>query len=204
MATSSRSDRPPRRRLPPTERREELLDAAVGVLSDRGLAGVKVEDITTAAGTAKGNFYRYFTSLDELLLAVRDHLLDQYIAALLARREARPDTDWWHVIDEEALRFLDYHVGLGALHDVLFHSPAADAQPPSRERDAGRLLGGMIAAGVADGAFRADDPETLGELLFHTLHGAADSIRAGADRDRVARSLLQILHRALGAQEPSG
>lgn len=201
MATSSRSDRRPRRRLPPTERREELLDAAVEVLSDQGPTGVKVEDITNAAGTAKGNFYRYFASVDELLVAVRDHLLDQYIAALVARREANPDAGWWQVIDDEAHRFLDYHVGLGPLHDVLFHSPAADAHPPSRERSAGLLLGELIAAGAADGSFRADDPETLGELLFHTLHGAADTIRSGADRDRVETSLLQILRSALGVAQ---
>lgn len=39
----------------------------------------------------------------------------------------------------------------------------------------------------------------LGELLFHTLHGATDVIRAGADRTRVERELLDLLRRALGA-----
>src|SRR5262245_41176972 len=120
MATSSRSDRSarhePRRRLHPDERRRELLDAAVEVLRDQGPGGARVEDFTSAAGTAKGNFYRYFPSIDDLLVAVRDHLLDQYFAAAVERRAADPTRDPWAVIEDETRRFLDYQAELGPLH----------------------------------------------------------------------------------------
>ena len=42
-----------------------------------------------------------------------------------------------------------------------------------------------------------------GELVFHTLHGAVDAIRAGADRPRVEKALLEMLRRAVGAPTPT-
>jgi AcrR family transcriptional regulator len=196
---SSRSEphtRKPRRRLHPTERREEILDAAVDVLGQHGLSA-RVEDITTAAGTAKGNFYRYFDSVDDLVVAVRDHLLDTYIAALSERRARNPDADWWTVIEDETTRFIDFHLDLGPLHDVLFHSGAAEASPPSAERSAGTLIGALLAEASLSGEVDTTDHEVLGELLFHILHGATDLIRVGAERDRVQSELLRFLHRAL-------
>lgn len=196
---SSRSERHTsthRRRLHPTERRGEILGAAVEVLGRHGLSA-RVEDITTAAGTAKGNFYRYFGSVDDLVVAVRDHLLDTYIAALLERRARHPDTDRWTVIEDETKRFIDFHLDLGPLHDVLFHSEAAEAAPPSPERSAGQLIAGLLADASTAGELDVTDPEVLGELLFHTLHGAADLIRAGAERASVERELLLLLRRTL-------
>ena len=67
-----------RRRLKPAVRRSELLDAALRVLRSKGPAKVRVEDVTRAAGAAKGTFYLYFSSWEDLLVAVREHLLSTY------------------------------------------------------------------------------------------------------------------------------
>jgi AcrR family transcriptional regulator len=182
------------------ERRAELLSAAVDMLRRDAAASVRVEDITRSAGTAKGNFYRYFSSVDDLLVAVRDHVLDQYIAAASERRARDTDPDWWQVIEDETRRFLDYQRDLGALHDVLFHSAATATTPIAPERSAGRLVAELIRSGKEHGAFVVDDAETLGELLFHTVHGAADAIRDGASRARVERAVLELLRRALGLE----
>jgi AcrR family transcriptional regulator len=189
----------PRRRLHPDERRDELLAAAVELLRDRGPAHTRVQDVTTAAGTAKGNFYRYFDSIDDLLVAVRDRLLDDYYVALAQRRAADPDPDWWRVLEEETRRFLSFHLDLGPLHDVLFHGPAAEGAPIPPERNAGHAIATLLEAARAAGAVDVDDLETVGELVFHTVHGAADTIRAGADRRRVEDALIEMLRRALGA-----
>jgi AcrR family transcriptional regulator len=60
--------------------RQRLLVAARGVFDQRGYSDTRVSDITTAAGTAQGNFYRHFTNKNEILLAVLSDPLDELLA----------------------------------------------------------------------------------------------------------------------------
>jgi AcrR family transcriptional regulator len=48
------------------ERVQAICASAVRLFLERGIDGVRVEDITEAAGVAKGAFYYYFSDLEEL------------------------------------------------------------------------------------------------------------------------------------------
>ena len=79
-ATDKRPGRPGgRREAHRRERLQELEDAALTLFLARGLDGVTIDDITQAAGVAKGTFYRYFEDktalVDGLLEPVRRELL---------------------------------------------------------------------------------------------------------------------------------
>ncbi|MCY1019920.1 TetR/AcrR family transcriptional regulator [Pyxidicoccus sp. MSG2] len=76
----SRPGRPGgRREAHRRERTKELEDAALKLFVERGLDAVTIDDITQAAGVAKGTFYRYFDDkaalVDALLAPVRGELL---------------------------------------------------------------------------------------------------------------------------------
>lgn len=47
--------------------RQKLLEAGKTLISERGLSGISVEDITAACGVAKGTFYTYFKSKEEIV-----------------------------------------------------------------------------------------------------------------------------------------
>src|SRR5690349_14847323 len=51
-------------------RRTQILDAAARVLADRGYHRTTVRDIAREAGIADGTIYLYFSSKQELLLAL--------------------------------------------------------------------------------------------------------------------------------------
>jgi AcrR family transcriptional regulator len=189
-----------RRRLPPGQRKAELLDAAIVVLADLGPEGCRVEDITRAAGTAKGNFYRYFETWDDLVVAVRDHVLDSYRAELLGRYEDLSSVDWWAALEEEIERFVAFQLDLGGLHDVIFHGSAAWRSPREVNRSASFLIATFLTAGIEHGAFAAVDVEVTATLLFDVLHGATDVIAAGMDRQRVVAAALRIIRATLEAQ----
>jgi AcrR family transcriptional regulator len=189
--------KPARRRLHPEARRTELLDAAIRVLADVGPEACRVEDITDAAGTAKGNFYRYFPTWDDLLIAVRDRLLDTYRTELAHRYEDLTAVEWWEALDDEVAHFIDFQLDLGSLHDAVFHGPAAVVRPTEEYRSAASMVALFLRAGVDGGAFRAVDVETTAPLLFDLLHAAADTIAAGLDRERVLSATLHIVHRTL-------
>ena len=60
---------PSRRRVTkaPDVRREELLDIALELCRTDGFESMNVEQVTRAAGVAKGTFYHYFASKDAML-----------------------------------------------------------------------------------------------------------------------------------------
>ena len=197
MARRAHSEAVVRRRLNPDERRRELLEAAVRVLRTRGPTDCRVEDVTTEARTAKGNFYRYFPTWDDLLIAVRDHLVESYGDELRQRFAARETVDWWDVLDDESERFIAFQLGLGGLHDAVFHGAASELQPTRGGVSAVSLIAALLAAGIADGAFAAVDVDSTAVLVFHVLHGAADAIAVGADRNAMREAARRMIKRTL-------
>jgi AcrR family transcriptional regulator len=198
MATRSKSDPVGRRRLNPDQRRRELLEAAVRVLRQRGPAHCRVEDITAEAGTAKGNFYRYFPTWDDLLIAVRDYLMENYAQGVRQRVSADNGIDWWTVLEEETDRFLDFQLELGGLHDAVFHGPASRTQPIDATWSGATLAAALLTGGTTDGTFADIDIGPTARLFFYVLHGAADDIRAGADHDETRSAVLTVFRRTLG------
>src|SRR5919112_1658385 len=69
--------RPYAPRMPPAERREQLLDAALELIAEQGYGGISMEAIARRAGVTKPVVYDLFGNRGELLMA------------LLAREEAR-------------------------------------------------------------------------------------------------------------------
>jgi len=65
-----------------TRTRERLLDAAVEVFAERGLAGASVEEIADRAGYSKGAVYSNFASKTDLALAVLERRNQQQLQAL--------------------------------------------------------------------------------------------------------------------------
>ncbi|MEY4766648.1 MAG: hypothetical protein RI907_3321 [Pseudomonadota bacterium] len=60
-----------------SDRPQELLEAALALFVERGLANTRAEDIAARAGVSKGTLYLYYPSKDELFKAVvRQHLTD--------------------------------------------------------------------------------------------------------------------------------
>jgi AcrR family transcriptional regulator len=66
----ARQRRPYAPRLPPAQRREQLLDAALSVIVQQGYSGVSIEAIARAAGVTRPVIYDHFANLGRLLHAV--------------------------------------------------------------------------------------------------------------------------------------
>jgi AcrR family transcriptional regulator len=78
-----------RKRRARTEAR--IIEAALGVFAERGTQAPVIDDFVRAAGVARGTFYNYYRSTDELLAATQKWLEDDLIMAINARME--PITD---------------------------------------------------------------------------------------------------------------
>lgn len=199
----AKKSRAPRRRLNPDARRSELLDAALCVLGKRNPTEVCVEDVTRAAGAAKGTFYRYFPSWNDLLLALREHLLSAYASDFRGRFAGLSPSNWWAGVESECVRFVDFVVGLGSLHYTIFHGPIAD-HPIDAEHSATTLITEMLKAGIAAGACRLVDVDVASVLLFAVLHATADGIARFGDRERRVEAMLGLLRGWLRNSQPTG
>ncbi len=59
--------------------RQRIIEAALGVIADRGPDAPVIEDFIQAAGVARGTFYNHFTTTEELLGATSSWLEDDVI-----------------------------------------------------------------------------------------------------------------------------
>src|SRR3954464_3978944 len=68
--TISPSSQEPRWRRLPEERPQQIIEAALTIFGERGLAASRLEDIAKLAGLSKGTIYLYFPNKEELFREV--------------------------------------------------------------------------------------------------------------------------------------
>lgn len=66
--------------------REQLLDAAMRVFSQREIGEVSIREIAAEARVANGTFYNYFRSKDELVAVLREGVAARFVQAATASK----------------------------------------------------------------------------------------------------------------------
>ena len=154
-----------RTRLP--GRREALLAAGERVFTARGEERATVEEVTAAAGMAKGTFYLYFGSKNDLLAALRQQFAGELAAAVAAQSGQEGQDDWFVLARQRLEAAADAFFERAGRHEVLFHGAAA-GEASEREDDwPAAITGGLtelIRAGSAAGAFSVGNPELTAEI----------------------------------------
>ncbi len=157
------------RRRRPEARPDEILAAALEVFGEKGLAGARISDIAARAGVAKGTFYLYFETKDDLVRAVVRGVIEDAIAAMRAaavgataraKLEAVIPVFWRFVRSPQFVTV--YRLVTAELHQfpelTRFYSREVGGR-------ASALLAELIAEGIAAGEFRAVEPRTAARML---------------------------------------
>lgn len=123
-----------------TNRRERvnaLASSAMQLFLARGIEGTTIDDITQAAGMAKGSFYRYFDDktalVDHLFEATRDEIVQAMEAC---GRTLEHETDRtkmvaaWRALGEALTSVVFSHVGAVRLYLQESRGPASGARTP--------------------------------------------------------------------------
>jgi len=185
-----------RRRLDPEVRRQEIIEAAERLLKKNG-PDVRVEDVVREAAAAKGTFYLYFPTWDDLLEAIRGRIIKSFDEAHPVQVGAGSELDWLGVLDRLAVAFVDAVIAMGGLHTVLFHTDFARRRPIPEDDNPIRRLTGIVRAGREAGAFADVDSDCIGRLLFAVIHETADAVGAAEDRERALAAMRWTLRRVL-------
>lgn len=162
----------PRWRRLPAERPRQILDAALEVFSEKGLAGSRLEEIAAHAGVSKGTIYLYFRSKEELFReVVRTNVvplidrtergvgdgpasveIERYLRAHWESISRAESAGWMRLIVGELHRFPDL---------AEFYSREVI------ERSWG-ILSKIIERGIARGEFRPLDPAAAVSIVHAT------------------------------------
>lgn len=88
-ATGPAAGVPTRTVLDPLERREQLVDCAVVVFGRQGISHTSITDVAREAGVSRGLVYHYFPTMDEVVDAVLERIVAQFVERVRAWDEAR-------------------------------------------------------------------------------------------------------------------
>ncbi|HET7321000.1 MAG TPA: TetR/AcrR family transcriptional regulator, partial [Longimicrobiaceae bacterium] len=203
----------------PEERPQEILDAAVRVMSQCGYRGTRLEEVAEAAGISKATLYHYFKSKDELLAEAALQPTRATLAAVedAARQPGAPASVrlrlmlqrmWSHQRAPEILQ------GMRLVWGELAQDAPALFQLFVREVLLPRwaLIEGLIEEGQAAGEFRLDvDAQVAARAMTSALTLQAALFAQGEIQevdplpmDRIVDSTVDLLLHSVQARRGAG
>src|SRR6266487_1605100 len=152
--------------------RARLLAAAAGEFGRTGLERANIDAISLAAGYAKGTIYNYFSSKEELFLAV----VEEASAQTAATAPAPADASAWERLTAVLAGFCSWASQQDSLARVLVReclmgTPGLYPRVIGAEWPLTAQLEAIIAGGMQKGEIRIDMPA---ELLALAIAGLTD------------------------------
>lgn len=159
----------PKWRRRPEHRPQQIIEAALEVFGECGLANARLQDIAERAGVSKGTIYLYFPNKEELFR----EMIRQTAVAAIERDEqglaqGTPTAQllafmrgYWAFVRSPVFITI-YRLVLGELHQFPDLAKFYAHEVVARRQ---RLLGGIIRRGIDAGEFREIDPMVAARML---------------------------------------
>jgi AcrR family transcriptional regulator len=174
------------RTKPPAERRDELMNAAQRLFLANGVGPTTIEQITAGADVAKGTFYLYFSSKDDVLAALGERFSAQLVAKLEAAIAKQRPTDWSGKLAAWARTAVSEYLDSMRLHDIVFREPNPNVHEDHDTNGTIAHLLQLLQDGTRAGAWTVADPRFTAIFLYSGLHGVVDD----ANNKRTGRARL--------------
>ena len=181
----------------PQERREELLDLAMELCRTHGFEAMSVEQVTHAAGVAKGTFYHYFSSKADLQSQLVQRFGDSLFAALTSAAGQAQGTAAARLraIMDAAAAYKSRHSDAAQAaflyrdeNYALRHRLLAEWRERARQ-----VLLPVITDGVADGSMRVASAEGATDIVLLLWLDAADHLWSRAAQAPDADAFSQVM-----------
>lgn len=190
----------PSRTKPPEVRLDELMGAAEALFLEKGVDATTISEITEAAGVAKGTFYVYFPSKQEMLVALGQRYVRQFLQLLDEAIGACPEDDWVARLRAWIHTNVATYLRTYRVHDIVFTHPHHHAREGHTENDVVQQLQRILQAGAAAGAWKLDNPRMTALLIYAGVHCATDDaiLSKLSDSTEFARGISDAYLRMLG------
>ena len=192
----------------PEERRLEIVETAERLFREYGYANCSVEMIIREIGVAKGTFYYYFKSKEEILGAIVDQTLDQ-IVEQAGQVADEPTLD---ALAKMQMLLAGAQVGDVDTHDLaeMMHLPEnRELHELSNIQSVLRLspiFARIVEQGIQEGVFETAHPLECVQFLLTGAQFLLDGglFKFSEEETRTRRIVAQdIIEKALGARPGS-
>ena len=177
------------RTKPPEERRDELMNAAQRMFLKQGVPATTIEQITSGADVAKGTFYLYFSSKENILAALGDRFGQKHLEGIKAAIAAKPEDDWRKKLATWANACFTGYLDSIRLHDIVFYGSRPRTREGLVDNAVINHLSDLLQAGMEARAWSVEDPRFTAVFLFSGLHAVVDD--AYSKEKRVNRTRLR-------------
>lgn len=175
------------------ERRNEIIETAGKLFEEKGYEQTQVQDIVNEIGVAKGLFYYYFKSKDEVMEELADRYADAIIDAV--NKLIDKDISTFDKINRIFQIFIDsaekkfgifmgiLNVKNGITHERIFFNVGKKMVP---------LVTELILSGNDNGECNCSDPEFITEFLVSGLFNIMNQISPDEKIDYLKEKLPTI------------
>ena len=176
-------------RLAHSVRREAIIDAALAVMTRKGIGATTARDVAAEMKTSSGLIHHYFASMDELLAAA----FERAAAGDLAATRAAVDAETSPLAQLQAF-FRTYQRTEGDWgYQIWLDAWSEAARRPALQATSQRLnvswhesMRAIVDSGVADGSFVCVDSSAAAWRVLSMLDGLALQVVAHPDALRPA------------------
>jgi TetR/AcrR family transcriptional regulator len=170
MTRTAAPPKPPKWRRQPEARPQQIIEAALEVFGECGLAKTRLQDIAKRAGVSKGTIYLYFPNKEELFremirqtaiaaIETGERVTTQGTAAEQLRTVIR---GYWHFVRTPAFWTI-YRLVIGELHQFPDLAEFYATEVIARGQN---LFSGIIRRGIEAGEFRDVDPKVAARMII--------------------------------------
>ncbi|TDU89536.1 TetR family transcriptional regulator [Kribbella voronezhensis] len=183
-------------------RRDQIVEATIAVLAERGYAAASYDAICEVAGLSSKRLISYhFTSKDELLAEVLHRVTTDAGAFMRPALDAAagPAAKLAAYIRSNVEFIASRPDHVRAVQQIVF----GQVPVPSEESDGAiARLAGLFDDGQRSGDFRTFDSTLMAAALRAAIDAVAGRLVAGADPQVCADELTETFHRATRAEQP--
>ncbi len=164
------------RRLPPHQRRAQIISAAKEMFVEQGVITVTMRALGKRCGITQASIYQHFADKDAILGAICDDFFIQMLDQFRIAAAAAPDPL------ARLLAVMRVYIDFGLAHpqeyQLTFMNPAPHSHPPApdgAQPPAGAMsfnfLQDMIGELMASGQLRPGNAEAIAEAIWAAGHG---------------------------------
>jgi AcrR family transcriptional regulator len=189
------------RTKPPDERREELMNSAERLFLKQGVAATPVEQITRGADVAKGTFYLYFSTKEDIIAALRERFAQTLFDGISTAVAREPEGNWRGKLAAWARSSVRGYLSSMELHDMVFYENQAPTHEGLTDNPIIDHLCALLKAGAEAKAWSIDDARFHAVFLFSGLHGVVGGAHGKHKRVSaawLAQKLERVCFRAVG------
>lgn len=183
-----------------TRTRQEFINTAYDLIIERGLEAVSLRAVADQLDYSPAALYRYFSSKDELVDAVRARCFERLNAAIFQRLHGVSSPARMLLVG--AMTYIHFAREHPVEYHLMFHLGASASTQAENQKLAMRSLLYIVRHGIEMGVFATDANYTEDAIVLHcwsTVHGLAmlQTTVVGDEQARMIRVTETILERVI-------